>query len=93
MYIQVDGQRRSVTLHGLLSASVYHVRIVAVDCDSRSRPSRWVSVTTSAETPTRRQQRDQQHCNANAFCYHCLIAVRAVATDCIVSVGVFLFVC
>ena len=58
---KVDGQRRSVSLHGLLAASVYHVRIVAVDCDSRSRPSRWVTVRTSVQTAAQRQQRDQHH--------------------------------
>ena len=62
---KVDGQRRSVSLHGLLAASVYHVRIVAVDCQSRSRPSRWVTVTTSvgSAAAAQRKQRDQQHGN------------------------------
>ena len=57
---KVDGQRRSVSLHGLLAASVYHVRIVAVDCEARNRPSRWVTARTTVETAAQRQQRDQQ---------------------------------
>ena len=60
---RVDGQRRSVSLHGLVAASVYRVRIVAVDCNSRNKPSRWVTVKTAVQTATNRQQRDQHHRN------------------------------
>ena len=62
---QVDGSRASVSLHGLLAGTAYHVRIVAVDCESRTRPSRWVTVETRAPTAaaaaSQRQQRDHQH--------------------------------
>jgi len=62
----VDGSRASVSLHGLLAGTAYHVRIVAVDCESRTRPSRWVTVETRAPTAaaaaaSQRQQRDHQH--------------------------------
>lgn len=50
---KVDGARRSVSLHGLLANTLYHVRIVAVDCEKRSRPSRWVTVKTSPQTSQR----------------------------------------
>ena len=60
---KVDGQRRWVSLHGLVPGSVYHIRIVAVDCDSRSRPSRWVTVRTEPQTATQRHQRDEHHGN------------------------------
>lgn len=58
---KVDGQRTSVSLHGLIAATNYHVRVVAVDCKSRRRPSRWVTVATTVQTGAQRQQRDHQH--------------------------------
>jgi hypothetical protein len=53
---KVDGSRSSVSLHGLTAGTMYYVRIVAVVCDGRSKPSRWVTVRTAVESTAIRAQ-------------------------------------
>lgn len=43
----MDGDRRSVTLYGLDPAASYHVRVLAVICHGKSKPSPWVGVRTA----------------------------------------------
>jgi len=43
---KVDGDRRSVTLYGLDSAASYHVRVLAVVCHGKGKPSPWLGVRT-----------------------------------------------
>jgi len=44
---KVDGARRSVTLYGLEPGLSYHVRVLAVVCHGKSRPSQWLGVRTT----------------------------------------------
>lgn len=44
---KVDGARRSVTLYGIEPGSSYHVRVLAVVCHGKSKPSQWLGVRTT----------------------------------------------
>jgi len=44
---KVDGDRRSVTLYGLDPAASYHVRVLAVVCHGKGKPSPWLGVRTA----------------------------------------------
>jgi len=44
---KVDGERRSVTLFGLDPAASYHVRVLAVVCHGKGKPSAWLGVRTT----------------------------------------------
>lgn len=44
---KLDGDRRSVTLYGLDPAATYHVRVLAVVCHGKGRPSPWLGVRTA----------------------------------------------
>jgi len=44
---KVDGDRRSVTLFGLDQAASYHVRVLAVVCHGKGKPSPWLGVRTA----------------------------------------------
>ena len=43
---KVDGERRSVTLFGLDPAASYHVRVLAVVCHGKGKPSPWLGLRT-----------------------------------------------
>jgi len=43
---KVDGERQSVTLYGLDPGASYHVRVLAVVCHGKGRPSPWLGVRT-----------------------------------------------
>jgi len=44
---KIDASRQHVALHDLQPESTYYVRLLAVVCDGKGKPSRWLRVRTS----------------------------------------------
>ena len=52
---KVDGARKALGLHNLKPDMLYSIRLVAISCSGKGKPSKWIDIMTSN---TRRDDRD-----------------------------------